>query len=168
MNVVHSPLYINQAYASVNGYFGIIKKGKDHPNYGKLGENNPKSIKFWAISPDGIKYLATGIRQFARLHNLNSSKIVAVLKGKRCHHKNWTFGYIEEFRQQIQKGPRDRTGKNSSNFDHSIYKFFNTETQEVFEGHRFDFMHKYGISNSGVYLINKKRKHCCNWILVEN
>ncbi len=168
LNVVESTLYINQAYASVNGYFGVVS-GKDHPCYGKTGENNPMSKTFWAISPDGIKYIANGIRQFARLHNLCPGKIVRVLKGKHKHHKNWTFGYIEKFSQSvIEKTPKNISGKNPPNFDHSIYKFFNTATQEIFEGQQYNFIRTYDLSQGCVNsLIHGRYKSHRNWILVE-
>ena len=35
LNVIRSPLYINQATAQVNGYCGRIVKGKDNPFFGK-------------------------------------------------------------------------------------------------------------------------------------
>jgi hypothetical protein len=235
LNVVESTLYINQAYATVKGHFGVVVTGKNNPNYGKIGEKNPKSINFWAIDPDGVKYIETGVIQFAKLHNLCSSAIIKVMKGKYKHHKNWTFGYMEKsdrlkvpskksrpktdhtiykfFNTQtqetfegyrtnfirkynllhsqvcqlvnnkchhhhnwillekshqpvIEKTRKNIKGKNHPKFDHSIYKFFNTETQETFEGHRFDFMHKYGITNVSA-LVHSRCKSHRNWILLE-
>ena len=186
LNVVHSPLYINQAYAKINGYFGVIVTGKDHPSYGRRhteearkkmsksrsGENNPLSISFWAVDPDGVKHIAIGINKFAKLHNLYGHAIVRVLKGKSKHHKNWTFGYIEKFRQpvieKIEKKTKRQNVENHSNFDHSIYKFFNTETQETFEGHRFYFIKTYNLNQGNVSeIISGKLKQHKNWILLE-
>lgn len=169
LNVVESTLYINMGYATVNGCFGISRKGKDNPMYGngKFGENNHLSIKFWAISPDGVKYIATGIRQFAKAHNLIATNMVEVLKGRQTHHKNWTFGYIEE--SDLLTVEKQEPGKEiKPKPDPSIYKFFNTETQEIFEGRRIDLIHKYNLSSSSVCgLINKRLKTHYNWILVE-
>lgn len=196
LNVVHSPLYINQAYAKINGFFGVIVTGKDNPSYGrrhseetrkkisenhcdvsgennpwygKTGENNSLSISFWAVDPDGVKHIEKGIRQFAILHNLIAQKIVRVLKGEAKHHKNWTFGYIEKFRQPlIEKMPKNAKGENNPNFDHSIYKFFNTETQETFEGEQFKFIKTYNLNQGNVSAtISGKLKRHKNWILLE-
>lgn len=121
LKVVESPLYINQSYATVNGFFGVIIKGKDNPrygiphteesrkkisenhhdvsgknnpNYGRIGADHPNAVKFWAIDPNGVKYIAKGINQFAILHNLGMTNISMVLTGRAKTHKKWTFGYI--------------------------------------------------------------------------
>ena len=38
MNVVKSDMYINMAFAAVNGFFGMPVSGKDHPLYGIRGD----------------------------------------------------------------------------------------------------------------------------------
>jgi hypothetical protein len=43
------------------------------------------------ISPEGIEYEFINKSEFARQNNLCSSKISAVIYGKRNHHKNWKF-----------------------------------------------------------------------------
>jgi len=44
LNVVYSPLYINMAYASPTGYFGISLKGKDSPAYGREWSDESRKI----------------------------------------------------------------------------------------------------------------------------
>ena len=193
LNVVHSPLYINQSYASVNGYFGVSVTGKNnpwygrrhgeesrkkmskscsgenHPRYGKTGENNPLSISFWAVDPYGVKHIAKGIKHFAILHNLSESRISYVLQGKGSQHKNWTFGYIEEYRQPlIEKKTTYYNGAKRTKFDHSIYRFFNIETKEIFEGERFVFIKKYNLNPGSVCeLLKQNLKTHHHWILLE-
>ncbi len=41
-NVVKSELFMNQSFASVNGFFGMNKKGKNNPNYGKFHSEETK------------------------------------------------------------------------------------------------------------------------------
>lgn len=45
-------------------------------------------------SPDGTEYVVTGIRQFARDHNLNNSHLIRVAKGEYKQHKGWTVRYL--------------------------------------------------------------------------
>ena len=146
-------------------------KGPLHGLYGKTGEDNPNSINFWAIDPNGIKHIAKGIKQFASLHNLCVSNIRNVMKGIRSSYKGWTFGYIEKPIQQKQlmrKKPKYNSGKNNAKYDFTIYKFLNTETKESFEGERFDFIKTYNLNKGNVCeIINGNRKTHLNWIFVE-
>lgn len=68
--------------------------GKNNPMYGRLGKDNPRSIKFWAISPDGIRYEGVGIRDFCKYHNLTRPLVISVMNGSQSHHKGWTFGRL--------------------------------------------------------------------------
>jgi group I intron endonuclease len=68
--------------------------GTNNPMYGKLGKDNPKSMKFWAIDPDGNRYEDIGIANFCRNNGLLDSNVVGVLKGDRKQHKGWKFGYL--------------------------------------------------------------------------
>ena len=74
---------------------------------------------------------------------------------------------LKELRRENFKGI-DRGGKNNSRYDFSIYKFLNTETQETFEGHRFDFSVSFNLGRPSVcQLINGNLKQHKNWILLE-
>lgn len=57
--------------------------------------NNNRALKqFIATNPQGKKFTSNNQRAFGREHNLQSSLINMVLKGKLPHHKNWTFKYL--------------------------------------------------------------------------
>jgi group I intron endonuclease len=68
--------------------------GSNNPMYGRSGKNSPVARKFWALSPDGIRYEEIGILGFCRKHELTNSIVSCVLKGDRPHHKGWKFGYM--------------------------------------------------------------------------
>jgi group I intron endonuclease len=68
--------------------------GSNNPMFGKLGKDNPKSVKFWAIDPSGKRYEECGIANFCRINGLLDSNVVGVLKGDRKQHKGWKFGYL--------------------------------------------------------------------------
>lgn len=72
--------------------------GSKNPNFGKprpeetrrkISEGNSKTYK-GLISPDGIVYKDIRYLQvFCKEHDLGLSSIVAVLRGRRKHHKGW-------------------------------------------------------------------------------
>jgi len=65
----------------------------------KEKNNNVKKINqndFKAISPEGEVYYGWDQTAFAREHNLTPTCVNKVLKGKRNHHKGWTFEFIEK------------------------------------------------------------------------
>lgn len=49
------------------------------------------SRDFCIKSPDGTIYYGKNVREFCRLHDLDSRALSAVLNGKRRHHKQWTL-----------------------------------------------------------------------------
>lgn len=122
-NVVNNPIFVNQSYASVNGYFGLLVTGKDHPSYGKHPTEETR-------------------KKMSENHCDVSGE------------NNFFYG---------------KTGEKNPSFNHSIYRFFNTETKETFEGYRFYFIKTYNLNNSCVSrLIHQDRKTHHNWILLEN
>jgi group I intron endonuclease len=68
--------------------------GSNNPMYGKKGRDNPRSVKFWAIDPQGNRYEDVGISQFCDKHGLIGPNVSGVLKGSRKQHKGWKFGYF--------------------------------------------------------------------------
>lgn len=65
--------------------FVTFNENNKHRNY----ESKKKS--FIAISPDNIRYLVKGIKEFARQYNLTHQAIARCLKGKQKTHKGWRF-----------------------------------------------------------------------------
>lgn len=56
----------------------------------KIGESNKKTY-VGAVSPSGIIYAPIiGMQDFCKEHNLGVSSMVAVMRGRRKHHKGWT------------------------------------------------------------------------------
>lgn len=63
-------------------------RGKPAHNKGAVYSHLRKSGK---LMKDGVVYNVEGIMAFAKEHNLNSSKVSAVLNGKRRSHKGWVL-----------------------------------------------------------------------------
>lgn len=107
---------------------------------------------------------------YGKTHTEEMKKII----GERLKGKSYEELYGKEkayhLKQLVSENSKtiDRTGKKHPRYDFSIYKFFNKETQETFEGERFDFIKTYNLINSSVCkLINGNRKTHLNWILLE-
>jgi hypothetical protein len=119
LNVVKSVLYVNQAYASPNGYFGISKKGKEHPLYGKKG--HPVSIetrKKMSHSHKGRTAWNIGIKQ----KDITKRKISNTLKEKKVNVGKTNGMHTKpESRKKI-------ADKNSK-----IHLIKNIKTSEIFE-----------------------------------
>jgi hypothetical protein len=65
--------------------FVTFEENNNHRNY----ESRKK--KFIAIAPDGTQYSVTGIKEFARKHNLAHQSIIRCLNGEQKSHKGWRF-----------------------------------------------------------------------------
>jgi len=73
------------------------KTGELCHNYGKfLSEEHKQKIRngsakktYKALSPDGVEYTFTGLREFCIQHHLDSSSMVKVSKGKLQSTKGW-------------------------------------------------------------------------------
>jgi group I intron endonuclease len=57
-------------------------------------------------------------------------------------------------------------GHNNPKFDHTIYKFLNLKTNEIFEGFAYDFRKKYNFPHNCIYIM--KRGKYKNWTIVKN
>ncbi len=68
--------------------------GSNNPMYGKKGRDNPRSVKFWAIDPQGNRYEDVGISQFCEKYGLTGPLVSRVFTGGQAHHKGWKFGYL--------------------------------------------------------------------------
>lgn len=82
-----------------NPMFG--RSGEKSPSWGKkrpdvskrIGEKHPMAKFGILISPEGEKFRIRGYTLFCREHNLTSSHIGNVLRGKEKQHKGWTGKY---------------------------------------------------------------------------
>ena len=60
-------------------------------------------------------------------------------------------------------------GKLNGRFDNTIYKFYNTETGEIFEGYKYDLNCKINSHSCGLDMVIKGyRNHHKHWVLYEN
>jgi hypothetical protein len=116
LNVVKSTMYINESYAQVNGYFGRIAAGAEHPRYKvkhteetrkKIkdkhhcvnGENNPRARHIQAISPHGEVFHIHGqLKRWCKEKGLGYSTVHIMLSTNRMFKgstKGWKFNYLD-------------------------------------------------------------------------
>ena len=172
-------------------YHKVFLNNNYHPNdylqhsWNKNKEENFELIIVERLEPnreilhkEENKYLFTAKNEKDKTYNLNfdaqggdiseysRKKISDKNKGKNC------FSYGEELSNQVrQKISASRkgifVGKNSPRYNHNIYSFINTKTNEKFIGTCYDFTIKYNLLRSSVYrLISKIRKNTKNWRLL--
>jgi len=85
---------------------------------------------------------------------------------------NGMFGnnHSKESRIKMSKTRKKRgteKGKNNHRFDHTIYRFQNTESGEIFEGYKFDLAKKIGSLSCHLNaVIVGRRNHHKKWILI--
>lgn len=80
--------------------------------------------------------------------------------------KDWKMSEeVRKTKNQKQIGKPKHTIETKIKFaDPTIYKFYNIETQEIFEGIRYDFQNKYNLKYKGIYnLIKGKAKTYKKW-----
>jgi hypothetical protein len=53
------------------------------------------SKRFKIVSPDGVKYVGSNVRQFCIEHVLKQDSMAKVCAGTASHHKGWTGKYME-------------------------------------------------------------------------
>jgi len=63
--------------------------GRGNGMYGKVGKQHPRSKPYAFVSPTGEIVSGVSLTNFCKLHNLQQSKMWAVLHEKRNHHKGW-------------------------------------------------------------------------------
>ena len=63
---------------------------------GKNKREQEDKIWFEAISPEGKKCISDNQMKFAKEHNLTVENLNKCLNGKRNHHKNWKFKYLNK------------------------------------------------------------------------
>lgn len=75
--------------AKENTLHAYNELGRSGSRKGQYGEDNPRSQKYMVISPCGVQTKVLGLAQFCRDNDLESSKMYAVAKGQRAHHKGF-------------------------------------------------------------------------------
>ncbi len=89
-------------------------------------------------------------------------------KGK----SNGMFGnnHFAESKRKMGQTRKERgvaKGKNNPRFDHTIYKFINIETNEIFEGCKFDLANKIGGLSYNLHLVITGRcNHHKKWTVI--
>jgi|AntAceMinimDraft_18_1070375.scaffolds.fasta_scaffold19386_2 hypothetical protein len=89
-------------------------------------------------------------------------------KGKN----NGMYGnsHSEESKQKMSKTRKERgteKGENNPRFDHTIFKFKNKETGEIYEGYKWNLAQKINSKSSALNAVIKKyRHHHKNWIII--
>lgn len=75
----------------------VLKKnsGTKHYAFGRRGVLSANAAKYIAESPDGIKVIIIGIRDFCRLNKMQSTRIYEVLNGHYPSYRGWKFKHFE-------------------------------------------------------------------------
>lgn len=77
--------------------------------------------------------------------------------------------HTEEAKRKISISKKNKyKGSENANYDSTIYIFKNKFTNEIFNGTRYELIHKYNLCSTGIYnLINHKLKSSKGWILID-
>jgi NUMOD3 motif len=123
LDVVKSPLHVNQAIASKNGCFGVSLFGKDHPMYGK--KHTYTTRKLLSEKCGGVNHSCYG-KSLSDDHRSKISKSRR-LAGKCLGDQNPMHGkkHTEEARKTISV---KISGKNNGSYGKKW--FYNPETNE--------------------------------------
>jgi group I intron endonuclease len=116
--------------------------------YTSLTTQNGYNVYLFGNDPTGIK--------FSNEHKNNMSLV-------RIGKKNPNYGKKLSNERKL-KISLANTGDKNHHFDHSIYKFQNKLTKEIFIGRRYDFRRKYNLTRDVNSIISGRRKSCKNWI----
>jgi len=132
---------------------------------------NEKNTKF----PSGYNLTDGGDGGKGKIISEKSRQLMSKTRKERNLAKgknNGMFGnnHSLESRKRMGKTKKENgvgKGKTNSQFDHTIYKFKNTKTNQVFEGYKFDLANKIGSLSCHLNaVVNGSRKHHKNWILI--
>lgn len=85
----HSPETIEKMRIARTGHTRSFE-ARDKISASNIISNEWRMKTLIVTSPDGTEYIAHGIGQFCKEHNLNRSALTQVAKGKAKHHKGWT------------------------------------------------------------------------------
>lgn len=68
---------------------GDANRGKNHPQFGKIGSESHKSKKYLVIMPSGDIEIINGLRDFCRKNGLRPESMHSVVSGRIKHHKGY-------------------------------------------------------------------------------
>ena len=68
LKVVKSPMYVNQAIAAPNGFFGMDMKGPNNPRFGKIPWNKGKTVGQNSDESNARRSQTLKGRKFSKLH----------------------------------------------------------------------------------------------------
>jgi group I intron endonuclease len=129
-----------------------------------LCKNNPDfnyNISYDATAPMfGRKHTQETKQKMSKSHNF-SPEDIEKMRLRRLGKK-----YSKETKQKMSE---KASGKNHINYDHTIYNFFNTNTDETYNGTRFDFQSTFRLKQCSVSaLMLGKMKSLFGWIVIYN
>lgn len=79
--------------SNTNHAYSQLKREGSRKN--QFGADNPRSRKYLITNPDGVKVVLVGIVQYCEQNSLDASKMYAVAKGHRKHHKSFKCEVIK-------------------------------------------------------------------------
>jgi len=109
-----------------------------------------------------------GIFRGEKLSKLTCKKMSESRIGKNNgmfnkHHTKLSCEKIKKTRKERNCGK----GHNNARFDNTVYKFYNTQTKEIYEGYKYDLAQIINSRGSSLNaVINGSRKHHKNWIVI--
>lgn len=145
---------------------GILRNRTDG---GEGGSNDSEETRMKKARPGPLNGMY-GKTHTEKVKQISRETAIKTFKGKSYEelYGKEKSDQLKQARSEQMKN-QNHAGKNNSRYDFSIYKFFNIETQEMFEGHRFDFTILFDLKRTGVCgLIKNKVKPYRNWIILEN
>ena len=137
--------------------FNLINQNKGG---GGLEKHSDETIEKIRLKKVGVKQNRTKVRKDKGLKHIKTIGIkIGSPKGWKMSEK------IRKTKNQKQIGKPKHTIETKIKFaDPTVYKFYNIETQEIFEGIRYDFQNRYNLTYKGIYnLIQGKAKTYKKW-----
>lgn len=137
--------------------FDLINKNKGG---GGLEKHSDEVIELIRKQKIGKKQNRTKVRKDKGTKRIKKSGIkIGSPKGWKMSEK------VRKTKNQKQIGKPKHTIETKIKFaDPTVYKFYNIETQEIFEGIRYDFQNRYNLKYKGIYnLIKGKAKTYKKW-----
>jgi group I intron endonuclease len=133
-----------------------------------INEMNTKQPHGYNLTNGGEGTLGIIISEKSKLQMSKTRRERKIAEGENNgmfgkHHKKESIEKISNTRKE--KGVAKK--ENNPKFDKTIYKFYNTKTQEIFEGYKYDLARKINSTGSAINAVIKGwRTHHKNWIII--